>query len=80
SWIKAITLASVFMPAGLDALSGALLVGLIGWAIGFPCNSMWALFGVAIRGFLSNARRRRIFNALMGGTLALLALSLLRQA
>lgn len=80
SWIKAITLASVFMPASLDALSGALLVGLIGWAIGFPCNSMWALFGVAIRGFLSNARRRRIFNALMGGTLALLALSLLRQA
>lgn len=79
SWIKALTLGSVFMPAGMDALSGALLVGLIGWAIGFPCNSMWALFGVAIRRFLGDERRRRLFNALMGGTLAVLALSLLRS-
>lgn len=78
SWIKAITLASVFMPVGMAPLQGALLVGLVGWVIGFPCNSMWALFGVAIRGFLSNARRRRIFNGLMAATLALLALSLLR--
>lgn len=79
SWIKALTLGSVFMPVGMDALPGALLVGLIGWVIGFPCNSMWALFGVAIRAFLNDERRRRVFNALMGGTLAALALSLLRS-
>jgi len=78
SWIKAFTLASVFMPGGMDNWHAALLVGLVGWAIGFPCNSMWALFGVAIRRFLGDARRRRLFNALMGGTLAVLALSLLR--
>lgn len=78
SWIKAVTLGSVFMPAGLSPLAGALLVGLIGWVIGFPCNSLWALFGVAIRGFLGDARRRRAFNALMALSLAVLALSLLR--
>lgn len=80
SWIKAITLASVFMPSGMSALQGALLVGLIGWAIGFPCNSMWALFGVAIRGFLAAPRQRRIFNLLMAGTLLVLAVSLLHKA
>jgi threonine/homoserine/homoserine lactone efflux protein len=78
SWIKAITLASVFMPAGLGALTGALVVSLIGLAIGFPCISMWALFGVAIRRFLSDARRQRAFNVIMGGALAVLAVMLIR--
>jgi threonine/homoserine/homoserine lactone efflux protein len=78
SWIKAITLASVFMPTGLGAPQAALLVGLIGSAIGFPCNSMWALFGVAIRRFLAEPRQRRIFNLAMAATLLVLAASLLR--
>lgn len=78
SWIKAVTLASVFMPTGMGAVPGALLVGGVGWAIGFPCNTLWALFGVAIRGFLTDARRRRAFNGLMALTLATLALALLR--
>ena len=78
SWIKAITLASVFMPTGLSTLWGALLVSFIGLVIGFPCISMWALFGVAIRRFLTDARRMRVFNVIMGFTLAALALMFLR--
>ncbi|HZY18813.1 MAG TPA: LysE family translocator [Ramlibacter sp.] len=77
SWMKAATLASLFMPAGLPALQGALLVSMVGFAIGFPCVSMWALFGVAIRRALQDPRRRRAFNAIMAAMLALLALSLL---
>src|SRR5438445_3744113 len=42
SWVKAITLASMFMPAGMSAALGALVVSVIGLAIGFPCISMWA--------------------------------------
>lgn len=78
SWLKALTLGAVFMPAGWSPLAGALLVGAIGWVIGFPCNSVWALFGVGIRRLLRDARRQRVFNGLMALTLAVLALSLLR--
>ena len=78
SWIKAVTLASVFMPVGMSAPRGALLVAAVGFAIGFPCISMWALFGVAIRRVLTDSRKRRAFNLLMAGTLVVLALMFLR--
>lgn len=78
SWIKAITLASVFMPAGMSAPLGALLVSAVGLAIGFPCISLWALFGIAIRRYLTNPRKQRAFNLLMAGTLLVLAVKFLR--
>jgi len=69
SWVKAITLASVFMPSDMSAPLGAFVVALIGLVIGFPCISLWALFGVAIRAYLTDPRKQRIFNLLMAGTL-----------
>jgi threonine/homoserine/homoserine lactone efflux protein len=78
SWLKAVTLASVFMPPALPPLAGALLVATIGLVIGFPCISMWALFGVAIRRLLARPGWQRVFNAIMGATLAVLALLFLR--
>lgn len=78
SWVKALTLASVFMPTGMSAAHGALLVAAVGLAIGFPCTSMWALFGVAIRRGLTDPRRQRAFNLLMASTLVVLALMFLR--
>lgn len=78
SWVKAITIASVFMPVQFGVVEGALLVSAIGAVIGFPCISMWALFGAGIGRFLSSPARRRVFNAIMAALLALLALMLLR--
>ena len=78
SWMKAITLASVFMPTGMPTPAAALLVGVVGWVIGFPCVSCWALFGVAIRGLLREPRNQRVFNLLMAGTLVVLAATMLR--
>lgn len=78
SWIKSVTLASVFMPTGLDVLPGALLVSAIGAVIGFPCTSSWALFGTWIGRFLSSPLRQRVFNAIMAASLAVLAVMLLR--
>jgi threonine/homoserine/homoserine lactone efflux protein len=78
SWVKAVTLASVFMPTDMSVAAGALLVSLVGAVVGFPCISMWALFGVGIARFLSNAGRRRVFNAIMAASLAVLAVLLLR--
>ncbi|WP_438004670.1 LysE family translocator [Sorangium sp. So ce321] len=78
SWVKAVTLAAVFMPAGMGVASGALIVAVVGLAIAFPCISAWALFGVAIRRFLTDPRRQRLFNGIMAGALAVLALMFLR--
>lgn len=77
SWMKAVTLASVFMPAGFSPVEGALLVSLVGFAIGFPCVSAWALFGAAIRRVLEDDRRRRLFNVIMAAALTVLALKFL---
>ena len=78
SWIRAITLASVFMPAGANPLTAGLAISLIGAVIGFPCISMWALFGVAMRSVLTDPRRQRVFNLAMAAALVLLAVDILR--
>jgi threonine/homoserine/homoserine lactone efflux protein len=78
SWIRAITLGSVFMPAGADPLTASLAISAIGAVIGFPCVSMWALFGVAMRGILADPRKQRVFNLAMAATLLVLAADILR--
>ena len=78
SWIRAITLASVFMPAGADPLLAGLGISAVGAVVGFPCVSAWALFGVAMRGVLADARKRRVFNLAMAVALVLLAIDVLR--
>lgn len=78
SWVKAVTLASVFMPTGLNPVNAAILVASIGTMLGFPCSVMWALFGVSIRGLLRDPRKQRVFNLTMGAILLVLALMFLR--
>ena len=77
SWIRAITLASVFMPAGANPLTAGLGISLIGAAIAIPCLSTWALFGVAMRGVLADPRRQRVFNLAMATALLVLAVEIL---
>jgi len=78
SWLKAITMASVFLPAQGNLLANALLVSVIGTVVGMPCNAMWALFGVSIRRVLTEPRSQRMFNLAMGGILLVLAVLFLR--
>lgn len=78
SWLKAVTVASVFMPPGQNTFNSALLVSLIGVLVGAPCNLMWAMFGMSIRRLLQDPRMRRLFNLTMGATLYVLALMFLR--
>ena len=77
SWIRAITLASVFMPAGANPLAAGLAISGIGAIIGFPCLSMWALFGVAMRSVLADPRKQRVFNLAMAAALVILAIDIL---
>lgn len=78
SWIKAMTVASVFMPAGHNTVASALLVAAIGVLVGTPCNVVWALFGISIRGLLKDPRKQRVFNLTMGAILFVLAMMFLR--
>ena len=78
SWVKSITLASAFMPVGASPAAAAMWIATISAVIGFPCVSMWALFGVAIRGFLKQPRNQRVFNLLMAATLLALAVTFVR--
>jgi threonine/homoserine/homoserine lactone efflux protein len=78
SWVKAMTMASVFMPGGSDTFGNALLVAVIGAVVGAPCNILWALFGVSIRHVLQDPRKQRLFNWTMGATLLVLAAMFLR--
>ncbi len=78
SWVKAVTVASVFMPAGQNTAVNALLVATIGALVGAPCNAMWALFGLSIRRFLQDPRKQRLFNLTMAAILLVLAVMFLR--
>lgn len=78
SWVKAITMASVFMPTGHSAAANALLVAVIGAVVGMPCNLMWAVFGMSIRHVLKDPAKQRVFNLTMGAILLVLAVMFLR--
>lgn len=77
SWIRSITLASMFMPPSLGVPAGTLWVVTVGVLISFFSLSMWTLFGVAIRHVLTDPRKLRVFNLLMAGTLVVLAVKFL---
>jgi threonine/homoserine/homoserine lactone efflux protein len=78
SWLKAITAASVFIPAGQGAFVGALVVAVVGALVGAPCNAMWALFGMSIRRLLKDPYKQRVFNWTMAAALLVLAAMFLR--
>jgi threonine/homoserine/homoserine lactone efflux protein len=78
SWIRAITLASAFMPAGANPAVAGLAISGIGAVIGFPCISAWALFGVAMRSVLADPPKQRAFNLAMAVALVALAVDVMR--
>lgn len=69
AWVKAVTVATVFMPVGVAPWLGSLIVAAIVLLINFPSVSLWALFGVAIKRHLTNEHRRLGFNVTMAALL-----------
>lgn len=78
SWMKSFTVATVFLPPYDSIVLAALVVTAVTWAVNIPCVSVWALFGMSLRRWLTDPLRQRIFNIIIGGTLVVLALTLLR--
>lgn len=72
AWVMAITAMAVYTNPASPFWS-MLMVGVVFALTNFPSVSIWAGFGVALRGFLSDPVRLKWFNIAMG---ALLAVSL----
>ncbi|WP_082548994.1 LysE family translocator [Rhizobacter sp. Root404] len=77
SWLKAVTLATLFMPANFSLPTSAIIVAIVGLAVAFPLLSCWACFGVVLRRFLTSPLRLRIFNVATGLSLFVLAITIL---
>jgi threonine/homoserine/homoserine lactone efflux protein len=77
AWVMAITVASLFLPPSLGPVLGALYVGTVMAVVNFPCVSVWALFGSAMRRLLSEPRWRRAFNWILAAALAVTGAAML---
>jgi len=64
AWVMAIGALTTYLPPGFKVLDVALLAGVFG-VIGIFCVGSWAVFGVAMRRVLQDARSVRIFNIIM---------------
>ena len=70
AWVMAVTIMSAYMPPGAGLLQIAPL-GMLYVALGFPCSSVWVGFGSALRSYLQDAFRMRVFNCSMAAALLL---------
>ena len=77
AWVMAVTAMAVYTDPARPYLS-VLLVGIVFALVNAPCISSWALFGVAMRQFLSDPERLKWFNIVMGVALAATLWPLLR--
>ncbi|UVK36318.1 LysE family translocator [Mesorhizobium sp. AR10] len=69
AWVMAITAMAVYANPEQPFLS-VLLIGVAFTAVNLPSVSVWAGFGTALRGFLSDPVRLKWFNIAMGVLLA----------
>lgn len=70
AWVMALTAITLYVNTEHPILS-VVLVSLIFALTNLPCQSAWTVFGMALRTFLSDERRLRIFNITMGALLIL---------
>ena len=70
AWVMAVTIMSAYVPPGAGLLQIAPL-GMLYVALGFPCSSVWVGFGSALRSYLQEPFRLRVFNCSMAAALLL---------
>jgi len=68
AWVMAVTVMSAYAPPGAGLLHIAPL-GLMFMVLGLPCSSLWVGFGSALRSYLQNPFRMRVFNCSMAAAL-----------
>lgn len=78
SWMMAISGITLYTSPQYPYIS-MLLVAIIFTLINFPCVAIWATFGHSLRERLKKPKILKLFNFIMGGLLALSAISVLFQ-
>ncbi|MBM3545927.1 MAG: LysE family translocator [Alphaproteobacteria bacterium] len=79
AWMVATGAVATYLQAGSGAaVVQALLFALVFVSAAFPSNLIWLGFGATAQRLLADARRGRIFNIVMGVTLAASVLFILR--
>lgn len=76
AWMMAVGAIAAFTTPGGNYAVELALIAVIFTIINLPCVSLWALFGVGIGRFLTNARAKLVFNLIMAGLTVLSALLL----
>lgn len=79
AWMMAISAVSTFTIEGDLYLQSGVGILLTFALVNFPTISMWAWFGVTIRRWLTDAKRQRVFNFVMGGATALTLLMIINS-
>jgi threonine/homoserine/homoserine lactone efflux protein len=64
AWMMVLTAATT-IHVSENFNSNVLLMAVVFYVVGFPCISLWAGFGTAMRQVLADPRRLRIFNVAM---------------
>jgi threonine/homoserine/homoserine lactone efflux protein len=77
AWVMAVTAMALYADPANPVWS-MLLVACVFALTNFPSVSVWAAFGVALRGFLADPVRLKWFNIAMGVLLALTLIPMLR--
>ena len=71
AWLVSTGAVAAYLPSGSGGtLALALVFALVFVAAALPSGLVWLAFGIAAQRVLSNPRRRRVFNIVMGLTLA----------
>lgn len=65
-WLLAATATSAFLPFTHNIYRDALFLSLTLGGIFFPCNSIWACFGLVMRRMLKGKKSWQRFNRMMG--------------
>ena len=68
AWVMAVTAMSTYLPPDAGWM-GALQLAAVQTAVGSPCVLVWAAFGSALREWLQDHRRLKIFNICMAAAL-----------
>ncbi|MEM9724110.1 MAG: LysE family translocator, partial [Pseudomonadota bacterium] len=76
AWSLAAGVAAGFMTGGAPAAEAAAIGGIF-LISGLTSAHAWAGFGAALRGWLGQGARLRLFNRLMGAALALFVVALI---
>jgi threonine/homoserine/homoserine lactone efflux protein len=70
SWIMSISSVALFLPSGVSMVVAIIYLIVMRVLVNLPCISVWALFGSAMRSFLTRPSRRLAFNITMAVALA----------